>query len=359
MELSFAAAGWLAGLSALAVPVLLHWLASQQQPPSRFAPMRFLQQLAAEQRGRRLSDLLLLLVRLLLLIVVVLALAGPTVHRSVIRSQSVTLLHPSLPGLVSSEDHFRLCAGGELLPVAQTCSATATTQPDPFLSSLHTAIAEHPEWAKVTVRVPATLAVSPLRLPTFPLPLDWQIDPAGTDAADAAPAPWRVAATADDWHIFAAANAVAPATRWQRAESVDESVANPDAKSVANSVSDADLVIGGDADRAGQAAVWWHNQPADWQRSSTDAISWDYLVSENQLQLRWTGENPAQAAVLLEQSENWFRRGHWQPQLNPATLKLGSETPARATRSTELTPWLVLLALLCWWFERRLAHGRR
>jgi len=350
MELSFASAGWLAGMSALLLPILLHWLASQQQPPSRFAPMRFLQNLAAEQRGRRLSDLWLLLVRMLLLALVVAALAEPDLQMLVARTRAVTVLHPTVTSDSENADHYRLCAGPELLPAAQTCPATvemlSPTAPDTFLTDLLQIIDQHPDWQVLTVRAPAALPLAPLALLTVPVDVIWQLEPASSAAtSESTPiAPWRVFASDDDWRLFAAGNAVGSLPRWQRTEQVG------DAEVVVTSGSEATQPT---------ARVWWHERAVAWQRAEGQPTRWDYHLAGPQLQLRWSANDADLAVALLAQTENWLQRGHWQPPINPATLRFSGDSTLVATRHLDLAPWLMLAALLCWLLERRLAHGRR
>ncbi len=340
MELSFAATGWLAGLSALLVPVLLHWLASQQQTPSRFAPMRFLQNLAAEQRGRRLSEWLLLLLRLLLLTLVVLALAGPSLQIAVTRTQSVSILHPALPAGAAEAATYRLCAGADLQPANLSCQTPAA---DRFLVELQQVIHGHPEWASVTVQVPPQFSMAPLALPELPVRLHWQIVPVDSAATGLTDPPWLVLASDDDWAWFAAGNAVRATPRWQRTGQAEN----------------ADVVVSVDSPDGDRARVWWHAQSTAWKRDQEQGLPLDYHVAGRQLQLRWPGNDSVLAAVLLDRSEGWLRRGQWQAPINPELLNRNQPIAPQASRHLDLTSWLLLAALLCWLLERRLAHGRR
>jgi len=76
--LEFLAAGWLAALGALALPLLLHLLGAGQERRVRVGSVRFLRP-AATRRGRRFrpSELLLLLLRCALLAALAVALAAP------------------------------------------------------------------------------------------------------------------------------------------------------------------------------------------------------------------------------------------------------------------------------------------
>jgi hypothetical protein len=73
----------LAGLSAAAIPLLLHLLARREPPTVVFPAVRYLVTTTQEhQRRLKLQNWLLLLVRTLLIVLVVLAAAGPTVPLS-------------------------------------------------------------------------------------------------------------------------------------------------------------------------------------------------------------------------------------------------------------------------------------
>ena len=69
----------LVGLTAAAIPVLLHLLARREPPTVVFPAVRYLITTTREhQRRLKLQNLLLLLLRTLLVIAIVLAAAGPT-----------------------------------------------------------------------------------------------------------------------------------------------------------------------------------------------------------------------------------------------------------------------------------------
>jgi hypothetical protein len=73
----------LAGLTAAAIPILLHLLARREPPTVVFPAVRYLVSTTREhQRRLKLQNWLLLLVRTLLIVVVVLAAAGPTMPLS-------------------------------------------------------------------------------------------------------------------------------------------------------------------------------------------------------------------------------------------------------------------------------------
>jgi hypothetical protein len=84
MPLSFLVPAFLAGLAALAVPVLLHLSRRQSERVQEFPSLMFLRRLPQQtEKRRRLRDLLLLLVRCAALAILVLAFARPVLDRPV------------------------------------------------------------------------------------------------------------------------------------------------------------------------------------------------------------------------------------------------------------------------------------
>src|SRR5437773_584578 len=81
--LVFSNVAMLAGLSALAVPVLIHLLMRRKAVLMRFSSVQFFKQQEQHQRKRNLRKFFLLLIRLLLLTLLVTAFARPYLPQSV------------------------------------------------------------------------------------------------------------------------------------------------------------------------------------------------------------------------------------------------------------------------------------
>lgn len=73
----FAHLAMLGGLAAVAIPVIIHWIARRDEPVVAWAAMQFLEVAPRDRRRSRLADLLLLLARIVPLALVALALARP------------------------------------------------------------------------------------------------------------------------------------------------------------------------------------------------------------------------------------------------------------------------------------------
>ena len=370
MELSFAATAWGWGLLSLALPILIHFFASRQQQPRRFAGMRFLPPGVEQGRARRISDWLLLLLRLLLLAVLVMALMAPTLRYPEAREHHWLLRHPALPaisdsaaGSASTSDAmpaYWLCPNAELQPLSASCARneTATTQPvgESFLLDLLQLATREPSLAEVTVQVPPQLATAPLTLPTLPFVVHWQF------VAVDAPVPavtWPVSGPADYGPLFAAANRIDAAARW-RWQSAEGTGVDDRGSGEAERA----LVIGEDDRRA---RVRWHNQPLPWQDSTHSDTTLQFHVEGAALHLRVTDAatlrtEPARFARLLQLTDAWLARGQWRYHEDSAMVLAGlSASSAQATGMQTLTlqSLLLLLAVLLLFAERGLAYARR
>ena len=83
----------LAGLSAAAIPILLHLLARREPPTVDFPPVRYLVSTTREhQRRLKLQNWLLLFLRTLLIVIVVLAAAAPSVPQSGVPGHAPTAM---------------------------------------------------------------------------------------------------------------------------------------------------------------------------------------------------------------------------------------------------------------------------
>ncbi len=81
MPLAFLVPAFLAGLAAIAIPVMLHLRRRERERPMRFPSLMFLKRIPfVTARRRRITDLPLLLLRALIVTLVVLAFARPFVR---------------------------------------------------------------------------------------------------------------------------------------------------------------------------------------------------------------------------------------------------------------------------------------
>lgn len=342
MELSFAAPLWAWAFSSLLLPILIHFFARRQQPPRRFAPIRFLQADSEQGRARRISDWWLLLLRLLLLAIWVLVLMAPSLSYRVLRERELTLWHPalSLPATSearSSPDHFWLCRDGELQRLANPCP----DRDDHFLADLLHLQRAQPDLAALTLHVPPLLATPAVALPALPVKLAWRVH---EDAPVATASPWLVQAPAP-WHfLFTAANSV-PGARWQ----------------LSAEATAAQVWLGTPATAPATARVLWHDEPAAWRQHDGEP-AYQYWVDGTRLHLRLPAReplpSPALLATLLQRSAEWLQRGD-AVTLLPAPMSLQSQPALHGEQRRDMTPWLWLLAALLLLLERGLAHARR
>lgn len=120
----------LAGLTAAAIPILLHLLARREPPTVVFPPVRYLVTTTQEhQRRLKLQNWLLLILRTLLIALVVLAAAGPTVPLSGVPGHSPSALvlivdnSPSSGAVVDGSPQLR-----QLVAAARQVLARATPE---------------------------------------------------------------------------------------------------------------------------------------------------------------------------------------------------------------------------------------
>src|ERR1700726_4520219 len=93
---------FLAGLAGIALPLYLHLLKRQKNPPHPIPSLMFWEpRTQASTRHRRLRYLLLLSLRLALLVLLVLAFADPFVNRAAAKSAANTLLVLAIDNSVS------------------------------------------------------------------------------------------------------------------------------------------------------------------------------------------------------------------------------------------------------------------
>lgn len=408
MELSFASAAWAWGLASLALPILIHFFASREQLPRRFAGMRFLPEGAEQGRARRISDWLLLLLRLLLLTCLVAALMAPTLHTTRVRDQQWLLRHPALPALTDSEaatlttgtttNGYWLCPQGLLQALTARCAEAtgAAVNEERFLLDLIALATREPSIAALTVQVPPQLASSMLSVPTLPFPITTEVVPVATSTARR---PWSVAGPESYAPLFAAANHASASERWQwqRASLAAEVASSAEPAGVDRTVSDIanaeisrsqipdsqipdshtsgaelaktatpdwDLVIGRDDRRT---PVRWHDQPLPWQLSQYGEHELMFHLEGEALHLRVADAaslraDPAQLALLLQVTDSWLARGLLRHQEDSRALlsQMAAAAPAGSGEHAQpLQTLLLLAAVLLLLAERGLAHARR
>ncbi|MFZ5842601.1 MAG: BatA domain-containing protein [Pseudomonadota bacterium] len=398
MELSFASAAWAWGLASLALPILIHFFASREQLPRRFAGMRFLPEGAEQGQARRISDWLLLLLRLLLLTCLVAALMAPTLHTTRVRDQQWLLRHPALPALTDSEaatltsgtttNGYWLCRQGLLQALTARCAEAtgAAVNEERFLLDLIALATREPSIAALTVQVPPQLASSMLSVPTLPFPITTEVVPVATSTARR---PWSVAGPASYAPLFAAANHASTSERWQwqRASVTAEAANSAEPPSLDHSVAESarseipgsqisgaklaktatpnwDLVIGRD-DR--HTPVRWHDQPLPWQLSQYGGHELAFHLEGEALHLRVADAaslraDPAQLALLLQVTDSWLARGLLRQQEDSRALlsQMAAAAPAGSGEHAQpLQTLLLLAAVLLLLAERGLAHARR
>nr|MBA2458629.1 BatA domain-containing protein [Gemmatimonadales bacterium] len=154
----------LLGLSAAAIPVLLHLLARREPPTVVFPAVRYLVTTTREhQRRLKLQNLLLLLVRTLLVVFLVLAAAGPTMRLAGVPGHAPSALvlmvdnSPSSGAVVSGSTRL-----SELVGAARQVLGRAT--PDDALWLVTAEAVPQRGDARALGEQLQTLAVSPRRL---------------------------------------------------------------------------------------------------------------------------------------------------------------------------------------------------
>ncbi|HEX4909771.1 MAG TPA: BatA domain-containing protein [Permianibacter sp.] len=371
MELSFASAAWAWGLLSLALPILIHFFASRDQQPRRFAGMRFLPEGAEQGRARRISDWLLLLLRMLLLACLVAALMAPTLQTTRVRDQQWLLRHPALPALTSAEQAalasgtatvaYWLCPHAVLQPLSASCAASPETaaENDRFLLDLYVLAAREPALAALTLQVPPQLASSLLRLPALPFTVSAEVQPIATPTS---PLPWSVFGPADYAPLFAAANRASAGERWRWLQTEQDLAAASTTDASRGAMPD--VVIGSDDRRA---AVRWHDQPLPWQISRYGELEQAFHLEGEALHLRVANAaalhaEPARLALLLQLTDSWLARGQLRHHEDSRALltRLSAAVPASTGEHEQaLRSLLLLAAVLLLVAERGLAHARR
>jgi hypothetical protein len=192
MSLSLLAAGALAALAALAIPLLIHLVRRPAQQTVDFAALRWIRPRRRPQRQPVLDEKLLLGLRLLVLLLLALFLAEPA-WRDAPGAQAWVVVAPgvelasarALP--LPAEAEWRWLAPG-FPPVG-----AATPGPVPSSSLLRELDAQLPASASLIVITSALLAGVDGERPSLGRPVDWRVAAgAPPDAREAPPAP-RVA----------------------------------------------------------------------------------------------------------------------------------------------------------------------
>ena len=325
-------------LSAVILPVLLHWWHRQQQQPEHFYALRFLPAEETPVRHRRLHDPWLLLLRMLIVALLVLWLAEPTFSWSPTRERNIELVHPraALPGKNQNIERYWLCAD-ELRPIREPrCEESAL-----WLSLLRQqqALADVQQ---IMLYLPEGLLLAGNLKPSLPYHIILQ------RVAATAPflsAPIRIAAPASWQPAIDALNALRLHASWQRVELSTESP-------VDIAVHRDDL----------PAAVHWYSQPFEAQSDSG-------LQSLQQNRVLYLAPVPADPnnlttealAELFDRSESWLRQ--WQPAAlsDNASIQphFAASEASSFSRTLPLQNLLMVLLLLAIVIERGFVYGRR
>ncbi|QGX38990.1 BatA domain-containing protein [Permianibacter aggregans] len=325
-------------LSAMILPVLLHWWHRQQQQPEHFYALRFLPAEETPVRHRRLHDPWLLLLRMLILALLALWLAEPTFSWSPTRERDIELVHPraELPDENQHSERYWLCADG-LRPIREP----RCEEPALWLSLLRhqQALADV---RQITLYLPEGLLLTGNLKPSLPYQVVLQRVAATTLFS---PAPIRIAAPVSWQPAIDALNALRLHAIWQR---VDLSTESP----VDIAVHRDDL----------PAAVHWYPQPFDAQSDSG-------LQSLQQNRVLYLAPVPSDPnnlttevlAELIDRSETWLRQ--WQPAAlsdNASIQPHFAESEVSSfSRTLPLQNLLMVLLLLAIVIERGISYGRR
>ena len=368
----------LAALAALALPLLIHLARRQQQRPTVFAALRWLQANPRPRRRVRFDEPWLLAVRLLLVALLALLLA-----------------RPALLGVVDARPRLLVATGVDRATIAQLDVGAdvqahwlapgfpALDQPAPggpaaFASLLREFDAGLPPGAPLTVLVPQRLAGADggdLRLGRQ---VEWRIAGPGAWPEAAATPPPRLAIRHDAAHREGTGYLRAVALAWQEGDAVpphiDESAELPALPVEALAWLHAGVLP--------EAVVAWVEQggqvlvPADaaLPDAALPVVAWRDEVGEPLLQVARIGRgrvlqllrplSPAAMPQLLEPGFAQRLRGFVQPPPAPTAVaasdyRPGSGATAAPAAPVDLRPWLALAIALLALVERWLATSRR
>lgn len=171
----------LLALLGLALPLLVHLARREEQVPTMFAALRWLQARRKPQRRFRLEEFLLLALRLLLVAGLALLLAAPFLHGAT-GAPAWVLVHPALdPAQVQRDPET---PAHWLAPGFPSLEEPAPATDAPVASLLRQADGELAAGTALTVWLPARVAGFDGERPRLSRSVDWRVLP-----APAAPAP--------------------------------------------------------------------------------------------------------------------------------------------------------------------------
>ena len=368
----------LAALAALALPLLVHLSRRQQQRPTVFAALRWLQARARPRRRLRFDERWLLAVRLLLVALLALLLAQPAL-------QGLADARPRLlvvPGI--DQDALASARGAGqvdarwLAPGFPPLAAEPPGEATASASLLREFDATLPPNAPLTVLVPERLSGADAQRLRLVREVEWRIVPGGewpAAADDSAPV---LAIRHDAGHRDGARYLRAAALAWQddeaappdSAESTRLPHAAPDALAwlhpgrlpaqlLQRLQQGATVLLPVDAELPDGVAP-----TAAWQDATGAPLLQSARVGEGRL-LRFTRElAPAAMPQLLAPEFPHLLRDLLQPLPAPTAVAADDYAPATggvaiASPPLDLRPWLALAIALLALLERWLATSRR
>jgi len=371
----------LAALTALALPLLIHLARRQQQRPTVFAALRWLQARPRPRRRIRFDEPWLLAVRLLLVALLALLLA-----------------HPALLGVVDERPRLLVAPGVDAATVASVAGEgvqahwlapgfPALDQPPPAAafataSLLREFDAALPPGAPLTVLVPQRLDGADGARVQLTREVDWRIVESGPDMQTAPEpatlAPPRLAIRHDAAHGEGVAYLRAAALAWQGDGGQEADVAASDDPPA----QDVDVLAWLHAGAPLPALLAWVAQggqlllPADAELPGDVAptVAWRDDAGEPLLHIVRLGRGrllqlrqplaPAAMPQLLDPGFAQALRELVQPLPVPTVVAASDYRPrsgaiAAPAAPEDLRPWLALLIALLALLERWLATSRR
>lgn len=368
----------LAALAALALPLLVHLARRQQQRPTVFAALRWLQARPRPRRQLRFDEPWLLAVRLLLVALVALLLARPALQ-GVVDARPRLLAVPGIAPAALAQARARQDVEARwLAPGFPPLDVAPPSGPHPLASLLREFDAQLPAGVPLTVLVPARFAGADGGRLRLAREVDWRVVEGEALPATAQVQAPVLAVRHDDAHRDAARYLRAAAIAWRDEDDGTMPDVAASTRLPAPGVTLAWLHAGQLPpellQRVEQGAQALLAADAAWPDGVEPAAAWRDDAGQPLLSAARLGQGrllrferalaPAEMPQLLAPEFPHVLRELLQPPLAPTVVGAVDYAPeagavAVAAEPFDLRPWLALAIALLALLERWLATSRR